>query len=126
MEIAIRELRAEKGVATEAEIAAQVAKMDARSPALGATVVARAWSDPACKARLLADGSAARRELGIEVDALKLIAVENDAETHNVVVCTLCSCYPRNRLGLPPDCTRPAPTGPARCASRAACAPHSA
>ena len=103
MEIAIRELLSEKGVATEAEIAAQVAKMDARSPALGARVVARAWSDPAYKARLLADGSAACRELGIEVDALKLIAVENDAETHNVVVCTLCSCYPRNLLGLPPD-----------------------
>ena len=103
MEIAVRELLVAKGVATEAEIAAQIARMDDRSPALGARVVARAWTDRAYRARLLADGSTACRELGIEVDALKLVAVENDAQTHNVVVCTLCSCYPRNLLGLPPD-----------------------
>ncbi len=103
MEIAVRELLVAKGVATEAEISAQIARMDDRSPALGARVVARAWADPAFRDRLLADGSAACRELGIEVDALKLVAVENDALTHNVVVCTLCSCYPRNLLGLPPD-----------------------
>lgn len=103
MEIAVRELLAEKGVATPAEIAAQIGRMDARSPALGARVVARAWTDPAFRALLLADGSAACRAEGIEVDALKLIAVENDAATHNVIVCTLCSCYPRNLLGLPPD-----------------------
>lgn len=103
MEIAVRELLAEKGVATPAEIAAQIDRMDARSPALGARVVARAWTDPAYRALLLADGSAACRAEGIEVDALKLIAVENDADTHNVIVCTLCSCYPRNLLGLPPD-----------------------
>ncbi|MEM8755945.1 MAG: nitrile hydratase subunit alpha [Pseudomonadota bacterium] len=103
MEIAVRELLVEKGVTTEADIAAQVEKMDARSPALGAAVVARAWTDPDFKARLLADGSEACREMGIEVDALKLIVVENTEEVHNVVVCTLCSCYPRNLLGLPPD-----------------------
>jgi nitrile hydratase len=77
--------------------------MDARGPALGAQVVARAWTDPAFMDRLLADGSAACREMGIEIEALKLVAVANDAQTHNVVVCTLCSCYPRNLLGLPPD-----------------------
>jgi nitrile hydratase len=103
MEIAVRELLVEKGVLTAAEIAAQVERMDARSPALGASVVARAWTDPAFKARLLADGSAACRELGIEVDALKLVVVENEPAAHNVIVCTLCSCYPRNLLGLPPD-----------------------
>ncbi|MEO0361166.1 MAG: nitrile hydratase subunit alpha [Pseudomonadota bacterium] len=103
VEIAVRELLVEKGVTTEADIAAQVEKMDARSPALGAAVVARAWTDPDFKARLLADGSEACREMGIEVDALKLIVVENTEEVHNVVVCTLCSCYPRNLLGLPPD-----------------------
>lgn len=103
MEIAVRELLIEKGVATADEIQAQIDRMDARSPALGATVVARAWTDPDYKARLLADGSAACREMGIEVEAMKLVVVENTADTHNVVVCTLCSCYPRNLLGLPPD-----------------------
>jgi nitrile hydratase len=102
MEIAVRELLIEKGVLTAAEIAAQIARMDARSPALGAAVVARAWTDPAFRARLLADGSAACREMGMPVDALKLVVVENTAEAHNLIVCTLCSCYPRNLLGLPP------------------------
>ena len=103
MEIAIRELMVEAGLTTPAEIAAQVERMDARGPALGAQVVARAWTDPDYRARLLADGSAACREEGIEVDALKLVVVENTPAVHNVVVCTLCSCYPRNLLGLPPD-----------------------
>ena len=103
MEIAIRELMVEAGLTTPAEIAAQVERMDARGPALGAQVVARAWTDPDYRARLLADGSAACREEGIEVDALKLVVVENTLAVHNVVVCTLCSCYPRTLLGLPPD-----------------------
>lgn len=103
MEIAVRELLVEKGVATEAEIAAQVARMDARTPARGAAVIARAWTDPGFKARLLEDGSAACTEMGAPVDALRLIVVENTPEVHNVIVCTLCSCYPRNLLGLPPD-----------------------
>lgn len=103
MEIAVRELLVEKSVTTAAEIAAQVTRMDARSPALGAAVVARAWTDPAFRERLLADGSAACREMGIAVDAMKLVVVENTAAAHNMIVCTLCSCYPRNLLGLPPD-----------------------
>lgn len=103
LEIALRELLVAKGILTPAEIAAAIARMDARSPADGARVVARAWTDPAFRARLLADGSAAAAELGCTVDALRLVVVENDAATHNVVVCTLCSCYPRNLLGLPPD-----------------------
>ncbi len=103
MEIAVRELLVEKGVTTAEEIAAQVARMDARSPALGAAEVARAWTDPAFKARLLADGSSACAELGMAVDPTRLMVVENTPETHNLIVCTLCSCYPRNLLGLPPD-----------------------
>ena len=103
MEIAVRELLVEKGVTTAAEINAQIALMDARSPAQGARVVARAWDDPEFKARLLADGSAAMEEMGIDPDGLKLVVVENTSRVHNVVVCTLCSCYPRNLLGLPPD-----------------------
>jgi nitrile hydratase len=77
--------------------------MDARSPAAGARVVAKAWSDPAYKQRLLADGSAACRELGIEMGPTKLVVVENTERVHNMIVCTLCSCYPRFLLGLPPD-----------------------
>lgn len=103
MEIAVRELLIEKGVTDKAEIAEQIAAMDNRTPALGAAVVARAWTDPAFRSRLLADGSTACTELDIAVEAMKLIVVENTPYTHNVVVCTLCSCYPRNLLGLPPD-----------------------
>lgn len=100
---ALAELLVEKGILTAEEIRAQIERMDSVGPSIGARVVARAWRDPAFKARLLADGSAACRELGIEVGALKLVVVENTHEIHNLVVCTLCSCYPRLLLGLPPD-----------------------
>ena len=103
MEIAVRELLVEKGVVTADEITATVDAMDRRSPADGAKVVARAWTDPEFKARLLANGSDACTEMGFEVGAMHLIVVENTAQIHNVIVCTLCSCYPRNLLGLPPD-----------------------
>ncbi|MEO0930457.1 MAG: nitrile hydratase subunit alpha [Pseudomonadota bacterium] len=103
MEIAIRELLIEKGVTTPAEISAQIDAMDSRSPANGAAVVARAWTDPAFRAALIDDASAATRNMGFDIGPMKLIAVENNADVHNVIVCTLCSCYPRNLLGLPPD-----------------------
>ncbi len=103
MEIAVRELLVEKGVTTPAEVNEQIERMDARSPADGAAVVARAWDDPDFKARLLADGSAAIAEMGFEPEVMKLVVVENTEAVHNAVVCTLCSCYPRNLLGLPPD-----------------------
>ena len=103
MEIAVRELLIEKGVTTAAEIAAQIDLMDSRSPANGAAVVARAWSDPAFRTRLLQDAAEASREMGFDIGPLRLIAVENTPDTHNLIVCTLCSCYPRNLLGLPPD-----------------------
>jgi nitrile hydratase len=103
MEVAIRELMIEKGLASAAEITAQIEAMDARSPANGAAVVARAWTDPGFRERLLANASDACREMGFDIGPLNLIAVENTTEVHNVVVCTLCSCYPRNLLGLPPD-----------------------
>ena len=103
MEIAVRELLVEKDITTAEEINAQIDAMDARSPAIGAAVVARAWCDPEFKIRLLADASAASREMGFDIGPMHLIALENTANTHNIVVCTLCSCYPRNLLGLPPD-----------------------
>jgi nitrile hydratase len=103
METAVRELLIEKGVVTAEDIRAALEAMDARGPGQGAKVVARAWTDPAFKARLLADGRAACDELAIPIDPTKLVVVEHGRKLHNVIVCTLCSCYPRMLLGLPPD-----------------------
>jgi nitrile hydratase len=103
LEEAIRTLLIEKGVLTGQEIATQVDLMDSRSPALGAKVVARAWTDPAFKKRLLADTRAALAELGIDIGTLaEFHTVENTPKAHNVIVCTLCSCYPKMLLGVPP------------------------
>ncbi len=103
MEVSLRELLVEKGVITAEEIDRAMGEIKARSPERGARMVARAWLDPAYKARMLEDGSKAAEELGFEVPALKLIVVENTPDTHNVIVCTLCSCYPRMLLGIPPE-----------------------
>ena len=103
MEIAVRELLIEKGVTTAAEIARQIDAMENRTPANGAAVVARAWTDPDFRAALQHDASVATSEMGFDIGPMKLIALENTADLHNIVVCTLCSCYPRNLLGLPPD-----------------------
>ena len=103
MEVSLRELLVEKGIVTEAQVAATVEDIRSRSPERGARVVARAWTDPAFKTKLLADGTKACEELGLEVPALRLVVVENTPEVHNMIVCTLCSCYPRMLLGLPPD-----------------------
>lgn len=103
MEITLRELLVEKGVITEAEVAHAMGEISARSPERGARMVAHAWLDADYKARMLADGSKAAEELGFEVPGLKLIVVENTPDTHNVIVCTLCSCYPRMLLGIPPE-----------------------
>ena len=78
--------------------------LDSRTPALGAKVVAKAWVDPAFRKRLLDDGRAACESLGISFyDDTDLIVLENSETVHNLIVCTLCSCYPRPVLGLPPD-----------------------
>ncbi len=103
MEIAVRELLIEKGVTTAADINTQIDAMDARNPSHGAAVVARAWTDPAFRCALRKDASAATREMGFDIGPMRLIALENTTDQHNIVVCTLCSCYPRNLLGLPPD-----------------------
>jgi nitrile hydratase len=103
MEVSLRELLVEKGVVTETQVDEEVEAMRGRTPEIGAKVVARAWVDASYKKKLLENGSRACEDLGIEVAALKLVVVENTAETHNVVVCTLCSCYPRMLLGIPPE-----------------------
>lgn len=104
LEIALRELMTEKCYITADQHRRQIEILDSRSPALGAKVVARAWTDPEFKERLLKDGAQACKELGIGMyDDTKLIVIENTDSVHNFVVCTLCSCYPRPVLGLPPD-----------------------
>lgn len=103
LEVALRELLIEKGVIDAGDLQAQVDRMDSRSPEGGARVVARAWVDPDYRDRLLADGTAAVQEIGLDIEPVRLIVVENTEDVHNMVVCTLCSCYPRNLLGLPPD-----------------------
>jgi len=104
METAIRELLIAKGLISPGDIRHQIEVLDSRSPALGAAVVARAWTDPDFKRRLLADGRKGCEELGISFyDDTQLIVLENTSEVHNLIVCTLCSCYPRPVLGLPPD-----------------------
>ena len=101
---AIRQILVEKGIIAADDVRHLIEQMDARSDVSGGTIVARAWVDPAFKERLLANGKEAIGELGIpEVDASHLIVVENTETVHNVVVCTLCSCYPRMVLGLPPE-----------------------
>jgi len=98
----VRELLIEREIYSAEDERRAIERMDARSPAAGARMVARAWVDPDYRERLLADGAAAARELDIEVGPTRLIVVADTAETKNVIVCTLCSCYPRWVLGLPP------------------------
>jgi nitrile hydratase subunit alpha len=101
---AIEALLLEKGVLTEPEVQDRISYMEARSPANGARLVARAWVDPDFKELLLFDGKAAASELGIDPEhPAEFVVVENTPEVHNLIVCTLCSCYPRAILGRPPD-----------------------
>ncbi len=104
METAVRELLIAKGYFSAGEIRRQIEVLDSRTPALGAKVVARAWVDPGFRDRLIADGRRACEEFGISFyDDTGLIVLENTETVHNLIVCTLCSCYPRPVLGLPPD-----------------------
>ena len=103
MEVTLRELLVEKGLVTEEQVNATVEDMRRRTPERGARVVAHAWTHPGYKKSLLENGAKACEELGLDVPALKLVVVENTPQVHNVIVCTLCSCYPRMLLGIPPD-----------------------
>jgi len=101
---AIAALLIEKGMLTKEELRREMETMARRSPADGARLVARAWVDPAFKSRLAANPKAAAAELGIDATSYaELVIVENTERLHHLVVCTLCSCYPRTLLGIPPD-----------------------
>lgn len=99
----IQKLLEAQGCFTAAEVRQEIEREDSVTPMLGARLVARAWVDPAFKQRLLADGKAACQEMAIDtVEIKRLEVVENTAAVHHVVVCTLCSCYPRAILGYHP------------------------
>jgi nitrile hydratase alpha subunit len=103
MTYAMRELLVEKGHLTGEEIRKAVEKIDSWEPSQGARLVARAWTDPDFKKRLIEDTNATLIECGIDPGTAKMTVVENTENVQNVIVCTLCSCYPRAVLGLPPD-----------------------
>ena len=101
--VALRGLLEAKGILTAGEIAERRAMTDAANPGQGARMVAKAWTDPAYRAAMLADGAQAAEALGIPMRGMPPLGVlENTAQLHNLVVCTLCSCYPRAVLGYPP------------------------
>ena len=92
-----------KGLVTEEEIAARQAQTDKASPEIGARMVARAWTDPDYRRLLLEDGAAAAERMGVSMAGAPPLGVLEDAPgLHHVIVCTLCSCYPRAVLGYPP------------------------
>jgi nitrile hydratase alpha subunit len=101
---ALEELLVEHGVVSRDEVRRRIDWLVSRSPADGARLVARAWIDPGFKRRLLADARDAALELGLDPGPSPIVvAVENTEHVHNMVVCTLCSCYPKALLGPPPD-----------------------
>ena len=92
-----------RGVVTEAEIQDRIARTDRASPEIGARMVARAWTDPDYRALMLRDGTAAAEAAGVSMAGMPPLGALEDTETvHHLVVCTLCSCYPRAVLGYPP------------------------
>jgi nitrile hydratase alpha subunit len=98
---ALQELLQEQGLLTADQVRRYMEALEDEYPQRGSQVVARAWVDPEFKRLLLEDGKAACAVMGIPVGS-RLIAVENTPDEHNVIVCTLCSCYPRDLLGTPP------------------------
>lgn len=103
LERAVRELLVEKGVASADDWRRQIELMDSRNPAIGARIVARAWTDPEYKRRLLANAKLAAGELGVDTaNAPEVMVLENTPTRHHLVTCTLCSCYPKAILGIPP------------------------
>jgi nitrile hydratase len=99
---AMQELLEQKGLITPDQVRRRMELFEQEFPLRGSRVIAHAWADAAFRRRLLTDGKAACAEWGLDLEADRLIAVENTPQVHNVIVCTLCSCYPRALLGMPP------------------------
>lgn len=103
LDLALNELLIERGLYSRAELRDMIASIDSVDPSThGARVVARSWIDADFRRRLLNDANAAIADIGLDPGTSQLRVLENTPETHNVVVCTLCSCYPRALLGRPP------------------------
>lgn len=102
MEEALRSLLIEKGVVTAIEIQRAIETMSMRDATRGAAIIAKAWVDPTFKAALLEHANSAVAQFGVSMGVAELTVVENTPETHHLIVCTLCSCYPRALLGIPP------------------------
>ena len=100
---ALSGLLLEKGIISPQGLRQTLEAIDAASPAGGAKLVARAWTDPAYAARLLCDANAAAAELGVDAGVIPIRALADTPSLHNVICCTLCSCYPRYLLGAAPD-----------------------
>lgn len=99
---ALKTLLIEKGYFTARDVSAKIEELQSPGPRQGADIVATAWVDPAYRARLLENGTAAAAELGYVIGEADLVVVENKPDLHNLITCTLCSCYPRSLLGQPP------------------------
>lgn len=101
---AIRELLEEKGIISPAEIQQCIEALEGRNGGIrGKEMIVRAWTDPGFRELLLSDGQAALASMGLGLGGPEFVVVENTQDVHNVIVCTLCSCYPRGLLGLPPS-----------------------
>ena len=103
MQMAVADLLVEKGIIGAEELHRQIDFMDTITPARGSQLVARAWTDKGFKERLIADSKSAAAEIGMDIGPIPILVMENTPKVHNLIVCTLCSCYPRFLLGLPPD-----------------------
>lgn len=100
---ALQNLLVARNLLAHQEVTQEIGKLESPGVHQGAKIVARAWTDPAFKQRLLANGKSAAAELDIKVGEAQLVVVENTPDTHNLITCTLCSCYPRSILGQPPS-----------------------
>ncbi len=103
LQMAVTSLLLEKAVFSAEDLRGQIDRMDSLDATRGARLVARAWVDDPFRRRLLADSRAAAAELAIDTGPIPILVMENTRSVHNLIVCTLCSCYPKFLLGPPPD-----------------------
>ena len=100
---ALQDVLMANGLLTAPEVTKQIEVMEAKGVHLGAKIIAKAWTDPEYKARLIENGKSSIQEIGIPVGEAQIVVVENTPQVHNLITCTLCSCYPRSILGQPPS-----------------------